>query len=114
MFTIILSDDIYETEDAVTAFDIYSRGARAGDDPRIFRGQEMIELATECRECGEVVLMTYADTQAWLAAFGEDLNSVLCETCLSQALAQEDAIADLEQEMSFEREMLLYMSGLEQ
>ncbi len=36
MFTIILSDDIYETEDAVTVLDIYSRGARAGDDPRIF------------------------------------------------------------------------------
>lgn len=114
MFAVIFSDDSYTTSDASEAFDIYSRGARVGDTPCIFRDDKIIVKATECRECGEVVLMTYADTQAWLAAWGEDLDSVLCETCLSKMLAQEDAIADLEQEMSFEREMLLHMSGLEQ
>lgn len=111
MFTVILSDDEYTTSDASEAFDIYSRGARAGDHPCIFRDDKIIVRATECRECGEVVLMTYADTQAWLAAFGDDLDSVLCEACIDEMLAQENAVVEAALEWEREVEIMLFNAG---
>ncbi len=115
MFTVYFSDDTYTCSDASDAVDIYRRGRDAGERASLWRDDELIVHISQCRECGAVVLMTYVDTKNWLAAFAEDLDAVLCESCIDEMLAQENAVVEAELEWDREVEIMLFNSaGIEQ
>ena len=79
----------FSTSDASEAVTGYRARLDAGTRPSMCRHDEPIVHIGTCADCGRTVLMTRHDVANWLAAFGDDLLSVLCEHCIDRMLARE-------------------------
>lgn len=111
MFKVYLSDDVYTCADASDAVDIYNRGVSAGKHPSLWRDGDLIVHVAECSQCGELVLMSKHDVNTWLGAFGDDLVTVMCGTCINEMLNREEALAQQEQDWDREVEIMLFNSA---
>ena len=89
----------FSTSDASEAVAVHRAELDAGTQPSIYREDRPITHIRTCSDCGRTVLMTPEDVTNWLAAFGDDVEDVLCGPCVDRMLAREQYEADSWEEL---------------
>ena len=77
-YEIYFHDEVVATSDASEAVAVYWDEVGAGTRPAIWRGDDPIVHITKCPDCQAPVLMTLQDVNAYVGAFGELEDGVLC------------------------------------
>ncbi len=89
MYTIYFSGDSVSTSDASEAVTVYWEQVDAGTRPAVFRDGDLIVHINTCEDCWKPVLMTRHYVAAYVGAFGELDEGVLCEHCIDRMIDDE-------------------------
>ena len=108
MFAIYFHDEVVATSDASEAVAVYWAEVDAGTRPAIWRGDDPIVRIDRCEDCRAPVLMTPQDMSAYVGAFGELENGVLCGHCIDRMLDDEQAAYD--EQAAWDREVYLMLN----